>query len=72
MPREFNKRCKKITSLHAQLIRKENKAIFSFNGIFNRYENPILTRYHIPLNWRFDFHPATNPFFMEPALASTL
>lgn len=65
MHNEFNSRHDKITSLHDELIRKSNEEIFSVNGIFNRYENPILTRDHIPLNWRFDLHETTNPFFME-------
>lgn len=35
------------------------------NGIVQRYSNPILTKEHIPLHWRFDFDPIANPFFME-------
>ncbi len=37
----------------------------SMNGIFNRYENPVLTALHAPLEWRFDFNPAANPYLME-------
>ena len=65
MLKEFNTRYEKIKSQYSQLLQKDNKAIFSVNGVFNRYENPILTRNHIPLNWRFDLNPETNPFFME-------
>lgn len=65
MSNEFQIRCKKIKAQHEQLIEKENKLVFSLNGIFNRYENPILTRDHIPLHWRFDFSHERNPFFME-------
>ncbi len=35
------------------------------NGIFNRYENPVLTASHTPLEWRFDLNPATNPQLLE-------
>lgn len=42
-----------------------NTPLPSSNGIFQRYSNPILTKEHIPLHWRFDFDPQTNPFFME-------
>ena len=35
------------------------------NGVFNRYQYPILTRNHIPIMWRYDFDPATNPYMME-------
>ncbi len=65
MNNDFNLRRKEITSQHEQLITKKNNPVFSVNGVYNRYENPILTRDHIPLNWRFDFNPDTNPFFME-------
>jgi 4-O-beta-D-mannosyl-D-glucose phosphorylase len=35
------------------------------NGIFDRYEHPVLTAAHVPLAWRFDFNPATNPRGLE-------
>jgi 4-O-beta-D-mannosyl-D-glucose phosphorylase len=35
------------------------------NGIFDRYENPILTAAHTPLTWRYDLNIKTNPFMME-------
>ena len=65
MNNDFNLRSKEITLQHEQLLTKKNKPVFSVNGVYNRYENPILTRDHIPLNWRFDFNEKTNPFFME-------
>lgn len=36
-----------------------------YNGIYNRYVNPVLTREHIPLAWKYDLNKETNPFFME-------
>lgn len=36
-----------------------------YNGVYDRYENPILTRDSVPLTWRFDLNKETNPFFME-------
>ncbi|GAA4654648.1 glycoside hydrolase family 130 protein [Anaerocolumna aminovalerica] len=47
------------------LIQKKNKKTDFYNGIFERWENPILTRDHIPLTWRYDLDVNTNPFFME-------
>ena len=61
----FNERQKVIQDKFAQLTSKENQALFSDNGIYNRYQNPVLTRDHFPLSWRFDLNPETNPFFME-------
>lgn len=43
---------------------KNEKSDF-YNGIFDRYKNPILTRGHIPLSWKYDLNPETNPNFME-------
>lgn len=36
-----------------------------YNGIFDRWSNPVLTREHIPLEWRYDICKKNNPFFME-------
>lgn len=44
--------------------RKNNKSDF-YNGIFDRYENPVLTRDHIPVTWKYDLNPETNPYFQE-------
>ena len=46
------------------LSRKNVKSDF-YNGIYDRYEYPVLTREHIPLTWRYDLNPKTNPYFME-------
>ena len=61
----FEERVTKITTQYNRLIEKPNKALFSTNGIYNRYQNPIVTREHVPLHWRFDLNPKTNPYFME-------
>ncbi|WP_167956956.1 glycoside hydrolase family 130 protein [Anaerosporobacter faecicola] len=47
------------------LIHRENKIADFYNGIFERYENPVLTREHIPLTWKYDLNVETNPYFME-------
>lgn len=46
------------------LSRKNFKTDF-YNGIYDRYEYPVLTREHIPLTWRYDLDEKTNPYFME-------
>ncbi|MCU4177238.1 glycoside hydrolase family 130 protein [Carboxylicivirga sp. N1Y90] len=61
----FEKRLKKIKSNYNSLINKSNKQLFSTNGVYSRYKKPILTRDHIPLNWRFDLNEETNPYLME-------
>lgn len=36
-----------------------------YNGIYDRYKYPVLTREHAPLIWQYDFNPETNPYFMK-------
>lgn len=48
----------------ALLSRKNEKTDF-YNGIYDRWKYPVLTRDHAPLIWRYDLDPATNPCFME-------
>ncbi len=36
-----------------------------YNGIYEKYKNPVITRAHIPLYWRYDIHRESNPFFLE-------
>lgn len=48
----------------AFLSRKNEKKIFG-NGIYDRYVYPVVTAQHVPLHWRYDLNPATNPYMME-------
>ena len=47
------------------LLARKNEPARFYNGIFTRYKNPVLTREHIPLTWRYDLDTKTNPFFEE-------
>jgi 4-O-beta-D-mannosyl-D-glucose phosphorylase len=47
------------------LIHRHNfKADFS-NGIYARYQYPVLTAAHAPVFWKYDLNPETNPQFLE-------
>ena len=46
------------------VARKNTKADF-YNGIYDRYEYPVLTREFAPVHWRYDLDEETNPYFME-------
>jgi len=61
----FEERSRAIRKEHEALLSRKNEKLYSTNGIFHRYKNPILTRDHFPMEWRYDFNPETNPFFME-------
>lgn len=49
---------------HRNLIERSNEAIEG-NGIYERYEQPVLTADHAPLEWRYDFDKERNPYLME-------
>ncbi len=48
-----------------ELLRRKNEKSSFYNGIYLRWKNPVLTRDHVPLHWRYDLNPETNPFFLE-------
>ncbi len=48
-----------------QLISRKNSKSDFYNGIYDRYRYPVLTREHAPLHWRYDLDARTNPYFME-------
>lgn len=50
---------------YEKLIERKNVKSDFYNGIYERYEYPVLTREHIPLTWKYDLNPETNPYFME-------
>ncbi len=51
--------------LQEQLLSRKNEKSTFYNGIYERWVNPVLTRDHIPLMWKYDLNPETNPHFME-------
>ena len=48
-----------------KLVNLSNDKQENGNGIFDRYKAPVLTNAHVPLRWRYDFNPVSNPYFME-------
>lgn len=49
-----------------KLLSRKNEINTTFyNGIYDRYKYPILTRDSVPLTWKYDLCKETNPFFME-------
>ena len=48
-----------------KLIARKNQKTDFYNGIYDRYEYPVLTREFAPVEWRYDLNPKTNPNFQE-------
>ena len=62
---EFLQRIKTLLSDHKRLIQRPNVPQTESNGVFTRYQYPILTAAHTPVFWRYDLNPDTNPHLME-------
>lgn len=65
-PGVFEARLTHLKSEHYELVARPNRPDPSWsNGVFERYLHPVLTDDHIPLTWRYDLNPQTNPFLLE-------
>ncbi|WP_025146485.1 glycosidase [Pedobacter jeongneungensis] len=62
---DFEKRKKQLQAEFNKLTCLGNIKEPLGNGIYSRYQNPVLTAAHAPLNWRYDFDPQTNPYLLE-------
>src|SRR4051812_36358688 len=55
-----------LRSAHESLIERKNSVDTTWsNGVYERYTNPVITHDHVPLEWRYDLNPQSNPFLME-------
>jgi 4-O-beta-D-mannosyl-D-glucose phosphorylase len=62
----FQNRKAALEKEHKTLIEQKNAPQENAgNGIYQRYQNPVVTASHVPLNWRFDLNEKTNPFLQE-------
>jgi 4-O-beta-D-mannosyl-D-glucose phosphorylase len=48
-----------------RLLRRRNVRIGEARWVLDRYRHPVVTAAHVPLAWRVDFNPVTNPFAVE-------
>jgi 4-O-beta-D-mannosyl-D-glucose phosphorylase len=61
----FEKRFKLLTEHYNTLLHRANIPVPDSNGIYQRFTYPILSADHVPLHWRYDLNPKSNPFLME-------
>jgi 4-O-beta-D-mannosyl-D-glucose phosphorylase len=62
---EFQEKVKKLLSDHDKFVGRRNIIRSSSNGIYDKYEYPVITAKHTPVYWRYDLDPKTNPHLME-------
>lgn len=62
----FHERLMTLETKYNQIInRKNTKDDNDYNGIYFRYHFPVLTDKHIPVYWKYDLNPITNPYLQE-------
>ncbi len=61
----FSQKLKVINDEYEELINKKNHASGIGNGIYKRFDNPILTKDHIPPFWIYDIDSKDNPNLQE-------
>ncbi len=61
---DFNEKLKVLVKDHEALLRRKNRAVY-VNGVYERYEFPVLTGAHAPIFWRYDLDEKTNPYLEE-------
>lgn len=61
----FREKFEELQLEHERLILRRNSRVPFGNGIYDRWNNPILTAAHTPLFWRYDLDEDSNPHFME-------
>jgi len=62
---KFQQRRQELEQQHAALLARPNQPQRLGNGVYDRYKYPVLTNQHVPLAWRYDLNPTTNPYLME-------
>ncbi len=62
---EFATKYQQLVKQYEQLISRKNEPSECYNGIYIRYQNPVLTREHIPIFWKYDLNEQSNPLLIE-------
>ncbi len=64
-PAAYKKNVQELFKQQEKLLAQRNRKSAGGNGIYDRYEFPVLTAAHAPIAWRYDLNRKTNPFLME-------
>ena len=61
----YESRKKQLFERHEELLSLKNEPQPWGNGIYEKYQHPILTAEHTPLEWRYDFCEKDNHYLMQ-------
>ncbi len=63
---DYQKRKANVQARHQVLVSRPNCINLDWdNGVYERWSHPVITRDHVPLDWRYDFDSQANPYFLE-------
>jgi 4-O-beta-D-mannosyl-D-glucose phosphorylase len=61
----YKEKLNKLIDNYNLTINKKNRKTDFYNGIYDRWENPVLTRDHIPYFWKYNLNEEENPDLIE-------
>lgn len=61
----FEEKLRSLQQQQEALLQRPNLPAEDTGGIVRRYIFPVVTAGHVPLEWRYDFNPDTNPRCLE-------
>jgi 4-O-beta-D-mannosyl-D-glucose phosphorylase len=62
----FTRQLNALRKKHEALLKRRNPVDTTWmNGVYDRFVHPVVTAEHVPLEWRFDLNPKTNPHLLE-------
>ena len=62
---DFEKALRRRIEPHNELVELRNRKLRDESGVFERWENPVLTAGHTPVFWRYDLDRRRNPWLLE-------
>ena len=61
----IHEKYKELKEEQEKLLSRKNYPTDFYNGIYERFQYPVLTSASVPIEWRYDLDKKTNPFFEE-------
>ncbi len=65
METSFSHTFRQLQMQHDALLSQRNIPLEVPGSTVIRYKNPVVTAGHVPLEWRYDLNPTTNPYCLE-------
>ena len=63
---DYTQALSNLNKRYQQLVSRKNSVDANwYNGVYERYVDPVLTRDHVPVSWKYDLNPKSNPMLLE-------